>query len=525
VTAGSGERSFVSLILGGIWRQKFLILGCCVVAGAAALAVSLAQPKAYTATASLLFRNPGYSNELFGTSSSITSSASSEREATTNVSLLQLPEISDLTAEQLGSDLTGKEIEGKISVSAGNKSEVVSIQATAHEPKEAKELANAFAYTYVRFRRSGDRQQVANARERVDQRLDALSKGERNSPIGESLANQSSRLQTLQALQTGNAEVVQTASLPTSPSSPKPVRNTVAAVIIGLLVGIGIAVLLGRLDRRLRRVDEFEEAFDLPILTAIPDNKSVSSLADARSGPSSDGAVPVPEAQAFQMLRARLRYFNVDRDIKTVLVTSGAPGDGKSTVAWEMAAIAALSEVKVLLIEAEFYRPTVASRYRIRPTPGLSEFLTHQTPFDRVVQSVAVIGGWGSGKGSVDVITAGLTPPNPIELLESQQMKQLLESVRADYDFVVIDTPPVLQVADAIPLMPLIDGVIVVGCVGKTSRDEARKLQDELLRLKAPGLGVVANRVRRRTRDAYAYDYYTAERSDDSQKESASAAN
>ena len=491
-----------------------------------ALVFSLAQTKQYTATASLLFRNPGYSSELFGTTSTTASSASNEREATTNVALLRLPAISKLTAEHLEGNLSGKEIESKITVSGTNKSEVVSVSATSDDPEQAQELANAFAFTYVKFRREADQGQVATARERVDQRLDKLSKAERKSPIGESLANQSSRLQTLQALQTGNAEVVQTADRPTSPSSPKPVRNTIAALAIGLLLGVAIALLLERLDKRLRSVDDFEEAFGLPVLTAIPESRSMGSLAEAGGDDDelqANGSVPVPEAQAFQMLRARLRYFNVDRSIKTVLVTSGAPGDGKSTVAWEMAAISAVSDVKVLLIEAEFYRPTVAARYKAKATPGLSELLTHQTPLEDVIQSVPVAGGWGSGRGSVDVITAGMTPPNPIELLESQQMKQLLATASSNYDVVVLDTPPVLRVADAIPLMSLVDGVIVVGCLNKTSREEARKLRDEMARLSAPGLGVVANRVRRRGGDSYAYDYYTAGRPE-SKKASTSAA-
>ena len=183
-----------------------------------------------------------------------------------------------------------------------------------------------------------------------------LSPADQQSSEGQSLQRQISRLSTLEALQTGNAELVQRATAPASPSSPKTVRNTVLGWILGLLLGVGLAVLLERLDRRLRQPKDFEETFGLPVLTEVPESKS---LARSDNGM---GELLATEGGAFQMLRARLRYFNVDRDIHSVLVTSAAPGEGKTTVAWNLAASAASAGSRTILLEADFHQPSVAGR-------------------------------------------------------------------------------------------------------------------------------------------------------------------
>jgi succinoglycan biosynthesis transport protein ExoP len=500
-TETGGAANLLAVFLGTVRRRWKVVIGCCVLAAVVALGLSLLATKMYTATASLLFREPTFTSELFGTGSSGGSGAgTNEREAATNLSLVRLKAVDDLASERIDGAISSTDFRDKISISSSNKSEVVAIRATDSDPATAQKIANTFAATYVTFRQKADRAKVANARELVESRLNGLSPGERKTPIGKALANQVSRLQTLQALQTGNAEIVQHADLPTTASSPKPVRNTIAAALVGLLLGLAAAFLLERLDRRLRNVDEFEDAYGMPVLTAIPDNKGLNSEKAEDSG----AAVALPHSQAFQMLRTRLRYFNVDRDIRVVLVTSAAPGDGKSTTAWETAATAAASGTRALLIEAEFHRPTVATRHKLRPVPGLAEVLTHQSGLEDVAQNLPLAGG----ERGLDVITAGSRPPNPTELLESQQMQNLLTAARERYDFVVIDCPPVLVVPDPIPLMKFVDGVIVIGSINKTTRDEARRLSDQLRKLHAPTLGVVANRVRHSTRRGGYGDYY-----------------
>jgi capsular exopolysaccharide synthesis family protein len=418
--------------------------------------------------------------------------------------LVSLDVIADLTAKDLATGLTGNEISDQVSVESDGQSNVVTITATDENPEFAARLANSFALNYIQFRRDADRAQVHSALRLVEADYNRLDEADRNSQAGESLQREVSSLKALEALQTGNAELVQRASVPDSPSSPKPLRNTVFGGILGLLLGCGLALLLERLDRRLRTPSEFENAFGLSVLTTVPDRKAFSRDAHEMK------TLMNSDAEAFRMLRTRLRYFNVDRDIQSVLVTSSAPGDGKTTISWNLAASAAEAGTRSILIEADFHRPTVAERTGAAPIPGLSELLSGQAKLESVVQHVPV-GDRTNGHHAerrLDVIVAGSYPPNPAELLDSDGMAKLVDDLMAEYDLLVVDTPPIAVLADAIPLLRRVSGVIVVGQLNKTTRDDAADLQTQLQNFDAPTLGVVANRARLRGRYGYGYGYY-----------------
>jgi capsular exopolysaccharide synthesis family protein len=453
---------------------------------------SLLQTKEYTADASLLFRDPGFDQRLFG--SSVDQTPDPTREAATNITLVSLKAVAERTAATLaGSGLSADEISNKVSVESQGQSDVASVQATDNDPKVAATLANAFAESYITFRRDADRRKVQQARKLVEADFADLSLAEQQGDEGQSLQRQISRLSTLEALQTGNAELVQRATVPNSPSSPKTVRNTVFGWIVGLLFGLGLAAILERQDRRLRKPQEFEETFGLPVLTEVPENRSLARSDNGRGG------LLAAEESPFQMLRTRLRYFNVDRDIRSLLVTSAAPAEGKTTVAWNLAASAASAGLRAILVEADFHQASIAGRTGAQPRPGLSELLSGQSKMLTAVQQVT-IENRQNGEGQarrLELIVSGSHPPNPVELLESEGMAELLEKLRADHDLVVIDSPPLPILADAIPLVKMVDGVIVVGRVNKTTRDQAQALQAQLDSLDAPVLGVVANRAAR----------------------------
>lgn len=495
------DRPDANRTLGVLFRRAPLIIVCAILAGGAALVFSLLQTTQYTAEASLLFRDAGFDQALSG--SQVLQTADPEREAATNISLVSLQEVADRAAADLGGDLTGDEVSNKVQVGSEGRSDVVTISATDPDPEFAAEIANTFANNFIEFRRDADRSTVSSARKLVEADYDALSSEERQTRAGQSLAREISRLQALEALQTGNAELVQEAQPPTSASSPRTARNVVLGGLLGILLGIALAALFHRLDRRLRDPKEFEETFKLPMLATISNSKR---LAQSEGG-LNDLLVSNPEA--FQMLRTRLRYFNVDRQIRSVLVTSSSPGDGKTTIAWNLAASAASAGIKAILIEADFHQPRVAERTGAAPLPGLSELLSEQSSQERTIQKSPVESGSNgtSQVRTVDLIVAGSHPPNAAELLESAHMRELVERLTEEYELVVIDTPPVSRLADAIPLIRLVDGVIVVGRVGKTTRDEANNLDDQLRSLDAPTLGIVANRAPERGRYS-GYGYY-----------------
>ena len=454
---GPGGDPNTRRILAGLLRRAPLIVGCALLAAGAALVFSLLQTKQYTADASLLFRDPGFDQRIFGSSGAPAQDPT--REAATNITLVSLDVVADRTAAALGGRLTGREISNKVSVQSAGQSDVASIEATDSNPRFAATLANTFAENYIAFRRSADRRKVQQARKLVEADFAQLSPAAQQGSEGQSLQRQVSRLSTLEALQTGNAELVQHATEPISPSSPKTVRNTILAWMVGLVIGIALAALLERLDRRLREPKEFEETFGLPVLTEVRENRS---LARSDNG---IGELLLTDPGAFEMLRARLRYFNVDRDIQSLMVTSAAPGEGKTTIAWNLAASAASAGLSTGLVEGDFHQPSLARRTGARSQPGLSELLSGQSSLDDTVQQITVEDRQNGEEGgrSLDLIVAGSHPPNPVELLESDGMAELAEKLTASHDLVVIDSPPLPMLADAIPMVKMVDGVIVVG--------------------------------------------------------------
>jgi succinoglycan biosynthesis transport protein ExoP len=260
--------------------------------------------------------------------------------------------------------------------------------------------------------------------------------------------------------------------------------------VVGLVLGFGLALLLEQLDRRLKRPEDLSETMGVPLLGVVPKRKSL-----ARERATGLALTPA-EAEAFRMLRANLRYFNVSRDIRSVLITSAAPGDGKSTVSLNLAAAAANSGDRVLLIEADLRNPNLAQTLGLEGFQGgLTSALAgpRYTLTDAAVTASAK--GWAaSSRGaSFDAIPAGAIPPNPSEMLESPRMRELLTLAQNEYDFVVIDTAPVSIVSDAVPLLTQVSGVVVVSALGTNTGDAVRRLGERLQHLRAPVLGVVAN--------------------------------
>jgi capsular exopolysaccharide synthesis family protein len=280
-----------------------------------------------------------------------------------------------------------------------------------------------------------------------------------------------------------------------------PTRNGVLGLLFGILLGLGLVALAEVLDRRLRDPDEIEQIFERPLLAALPETSALTSL-DVDLG-------AVPEAEAFRMLWANLRYFTLSRDIRSVLITSADRGDGKSTVSWALAAAAANAGVRVLLVEADLRNQPFAGRFKLHAPIGLSNVVAGDVALGDAVMRYRFPRGEDDPRPpqSMDVLFAGPRPPNPSDLLQSHQMRDLMTLATDQYGLVVVDTPPAAVVSDAIPLITLADGVIVVTRVGRTLRDHAHRLRQQLDHLDAPTLGLVVNSVPQAQPYAYDYEY------------------
>jgi polysaccharide biosynthesis transport protein len=488
-------------LLSTLRRRAPLIILCLVLVTGLSFVFSKSQTKKYTATASLIFNNAQISQQVAGLQA--VNSSEPKIQQSTNVTLVELGRTAAQTARKLRAGLIAKNVKESLSVNARGESNVVDVSATWTSPTLAARIANTYVNQFVADQIAANHRYFASAQALVQRQLDALSPQQRVAPQGLALQDRAQSLAILSQLQSANAQVAQLASVPASPSSPKVVRNTVVGAILSLFLAIGLVFLLERLDRRVREPQDLERIYGLPLLGVVPESSVLSETSQAAAY----GGEPLPtaEAEVFRLMRAHLRYFNVDRDLHTLVVVSATPGDGKTTVARNLAVAAATMGSRTLLMETDLRRPTISQHLGLDGSSGLAAVLIGLLPPSD--------GQPPSGR-SLDVLVAGTPPPpNPAELVESQAMKNLLSELRSEYDLVVIDTPPLTVVSDAFPLLSQVDGVIVVGRMGHNRRDVAARLRGTLKSVDATLLGVVANGLKAGKLDSYSYSssYYRAQ--------------
>jgi capsular exopolysaccharide synthesis family protein len=492
-------------VLTVIWRRAPWILLCIVVVGGASFALSKRQHKQYTATASLVFNNNQQAQQVAGLQAVAVNNQQAQQQ--TNLKLVQRGDMAAKTASQLDHGLSEAAVRKDVSVSAEGESNIVDVSVTAPSPALAASIANTYTDQFVKEQQSSNHAYYSSALALVNKQLAAMSPKQRLSPAGIALEGRAQSLGVLAELRNGNVEIAQGALLPAAPSSPKTIRNTILGAVLGLLLGLGLVALLERLDRRIREPSDLEAIYGLPLLGVIPQSKALSR-ASLREG-DTRADLPSGEAEAFHLIRAHLRYFNVDRQLHTIMVASAAPGDGKTTVARYLAAAAARMGSRALLMEVDLRRPTLAQQFGLAPSSGLADVLIGAVSLGEAIQSIELsTAATSHGGRTLDVLTSGAAlPPNPGELLESHAMESVLASVKSLYDLVVIDTPPLTAVSDAFPLLHKIDGVIIVGRVGRNRRDVAKRLHETLIGTGAPLLGVIANGFKSGGMGAYGYSY------------------
>jgi capsular exopolysaccharide synthesis family protein len=469
-----------------IRRRAPLVAACCLVVAAAAFAFSRHETKKYTATASIVFQNNPLSQQIVGLPSN---SSNLLVQQAGNVELVQLGDMAAKTARLLGHGLTQERVKKSLTVSGLGESNAVDVSATADSPLLAAAIANTYATQFVAEQQASNRQFFRSALALVDRQLAALPAKQRYGPAAVPLQNRAQTLRFLSELKYGNVQVAQEAQPPASPSSPKTTTNTVLGVLLGLLLGLGIAFLLEHLDRN-RRITEpkdLQEIYRAPLLGSIPLTKCLSG----RGGP-----LAPAEVETFNLLRAHLRTLNPGCDPRMVLLASPEAGEGRSTVARNLAEAAARLGSRVLLIEADLRHPTLACQLGIDGGPSLPGVLAGACSMEEATRTVSLDSPAGEDleERTLDLLLSSVPgPPNPGALIESPTMNAVLAQARSTYDFTVIDTPPLSSVSDAFPLLAKVDGVLIIGRVGRSRRDLAEDLHELLARGAASLLGVIAN--------------------------------
>jgi capsular exopolysaccharide synthesis family protein len=464
-------------------RRRWVIVAAAVLACiAAALVQSAASEDVYEASARVVFGSPTLSDAALQVDRSV---ADPEREAATNVLIASSEKVAAAVRGQLGSSTSESELLDAITVEAEENADVLLITASSPSPDTAAQIANAFADQYIAFKARSDVQNIKTAEDDLRRQLEALP---RNAPERATLQEPLQRLASLRAVATGDARVIGRASPPAAPAGLGVLPLVVLAGIVGLAMGLAAIFLLESMDTRLNHLEEFEHEYRLPALVGIPD---VASRGEEHLEP-------------YRILRSAVDFARVSRELDVLMVTSAIPGEGKTTVAVNLARAIALTGRAVVLVELDLRRPTFGEHLDIDPRRGVTSALTHEAAAADLVQTPI------ADRPNLFVLPAGRLPPNPSELLGSPAMEELLRVLTADETLVVVDAPPLLPVADAQVLLnqAVVDSSLIVTRAGMTMRDEVRRTRAILDRHVRSPLGLVVTGVD--AAEAYGYEAYAS---------------
>jgi capsular exopolysaccharide synthesis family protein len=427
------------------WRSTAVVVVLCVLGSGL---LSLTATPTYQASASLFFslQNGNTANELAQGSTFTQNQMASYATLATTAAVLE-PVIDDLDL-----DASVRRLARQVSATTPNDTVVLRIAVTSTSAAEAAEIANSVA-------------------EHLTEAVDDLA------PVDDDGAP------------SVRSTLVAPAEAPLFPASPNTRLNLVVGLFLGLVLGVLQALLREALDNRVRDVAIVTELSDLPVVGSIPTWSSRSATAVAlEEDPHS------ASAEALRHLRTNLQFLDVAGEsgsggARLVAVTSSQAGEGKSTISLGLASALAETGARVLLVDTDLRRPSLAGRLGLEGAAGLTTVLLGRAAVPDVVQE------WGST--GLEVLTAGQVPPNPSELLGSPAMTRLLAELREAYDHVVLDTAPVLPVADALILSRAVDGMLLVANATRVRRAEFGQSVAALRRVDARVLGVVLNQARR----------------------------
>jgi capsular exopolysaccharide synthesis family protein len=314
-----------------------------------------------------------------------------------------------------------------------------------------------------------------------------------NRQVYESLLAREKELRVHASSRGNNVRLVEEAEIPGGPFSPNLRRSMLLASLVGLTLAFGLVFVLGYLDDTIKTPEDIANKLNAPFLGLVPKVKAgLSPLLTAQS--------PHEFGEAFRSLRTALAFSSSGTGGRVILVTSSQPLEGKTTTACNMAIALSLSGDRVLLIDADLRRPNVAKTLGLEATTGLSHLLTGQaTPRDAI---------WDSGMANLWVMTSGHVPPNPSELLASQQMGALLNPANGWFDWIIVDAPPVLAVTDAVILAPMVSGVAFVVRSELTPQRHVKRALETLMTGQPRLLGLVLNGVDLERNKFYYSRYY-----------------
>jgi Mrp family chromosome partitioning ATPase len=533
-------------IFAPLWKRKWLILAVAIIVGAGTYLYYKRQAPVYGASTQLYFGSGTEQQGAGNTSSTIGKTGFSGRALTDQAAVINSPIIGLPVRKRLreAGDLAAAR--AKATAKANNTNDFIAITTEAPTPKAAVALANGYAAEYIKRQRSlylkNIRTQLVNTREQLRRvqtppaATPSGSKGKGAAPKTQSSAsilqenNLLSKIGQLENALSSYSGVQQVSAAKSGPPlSPKPRQNAIFGFVLGLLLASIAAYVLSRFDRRLRSLGDLEHLYQTQVLAALPQVRNPVQRSESRPRPARPLLEPLRRLYTSLHMGDMLNGHRENRP-RVLLVVSPDAGDGRSTLIADLALVQAESGERVAVVEADFRRPTLGRLLEVNAPNGLCQVLAGHVEPAVAMQQVhmpttsldTAAGNPGNGAietavqatttgGAVSVLLAGGVAPNPPALLACDAMTHLLRALREEFDYVLIDAPPPLEVSDAMPLLPLVDGIVILGRIGHTRDISAERLAQLLAHSSsAPLLGVVGNCVSRKDIQRYGFTWMPA---------------
>lgn len=502
-----------------LWHWMWLILLVAIIAGAAVYFLTFQQPRVYQsstrATVNVLSNSQSYD--------AYTGTIAAQRLAETYSQTMITDALLQSVEERLGTPFTGS-----TSVSVDDYSPVLQISVTDNDPQKAADIANAVVASFADKIMDDQAARYNDLRTSLEEEIDAIdleliainqklaSIQNSGSESSSAIANRSQLelergqyQQTRSTLLTNLLQIklaeVQTATTITqldkavpnpTPIQPRPWRSAALAAIIGIMITAGIILLVVFLEDEIRDPAEITRKWGVPVIGTITKFPSGEDPLITNNKPR------LPVSEAFRSIRTNLQFSGINTPLKSILITSASPTDGKSSIAANLATVIAQSEKSVILIDGDLRKPTQHKLLKVSNRIGLSDlFLRPNDKVTGVVRSTVV--------NNLSLITSGSLPPNPSELLSSPKMSEIMLMLNKHFDYVVMDSPPLLAVTDALVMAKNADGVILVIDPNVSKRGAIRQSIEQLQRAEIRLLGVVFNNIKiKRSTYYYNRQYY-----------------
>ncbi len=496
-----------------LWHWAWLIALVAVVAGVAAYGVSKRMTPYYQSQTTVLV------NEAPATKTSDYSSVMmSEQLTSTYAEMMAKDPVLSEVQKTLGLNLALEDLKTMVSVAPVRDTQLIGVSVETTNAQLSADIANAIAKVFAgqiqaiqgaRFTQSKTslegqlsdiEKQIADYQAQAAIATTAEEKASLETKVTQYREIYSNLLQSYESVRLSEAQSVSSvvqveqATAALSPIRPKVLQNTLLAVVAGMLLAAGGVVAREAVDDTIKAPDEIARKFGLPVLGVI--NHQNNGLDDS---PITLKEPKSPTAEAYRTLRTNINYASVDKPLRTLLVTSPEPGEGKTTTLSNLAVVLAQNGKQVIVADCDLRHPRTHVAFRLNNRKGISSLFT---------ESSYVLDGscQPSGVENLSVVTTGSLPPNPSELLGSKRMQAILKAMTENADVVLVDTPPTLAVTDAAVLAPIVDGVLVVVRPGKTRQSALRHTLEQLQQVGARVLGIVLNDVTTH-RSAYSYHY------------------